>query len=279
MLTNKSYTNQAVESSLVAVDSGVITTIFTLFTNENFQRVLEGPGHLILFPLAALLSVFRSALAIRQARLDSYKSGTLARAVVEVVSAIAVLTAVTGGIAAAGLFVLASPIIFTAMLGSKTLFNAGAALYYWGKSAVKEITPDKKSAYRAKVKAHIISAFILALTTVSVGLVMLGGQVIFASLGIAAGVLGTVYSVMNAYKSHSLLNKKPVSSEAAISSAALITAGLNLSSEKTASPKNETFTGKQRRGSFFQPANDSQFPAVADSNATLAPSVSIALSR
>jgi hypothetical protein len=99
-------------------------------------------------------------------------------------------------------FALAAPIIFTAVLGSKTLYHTGAALYYLGKSNVSGIEAEKKTRYRASMAGHLKGAMVLALSTVAVGLVMLAGHTVFAWLGVTAAVIGIGLSVGNAVQSH-----------------------------------------------------------------------------
>lgn len=207
MSTIKSVSNQRHDQVIAAADAGVIGTIFAMFTNEAMQHLLEGLGHFILFPIAAILAVYRAVLAIRQAQLDKFKNGTLVKAVVDVVSTVAILTAVIGGLALATTFALASPIIFTAVLGAKSIFHLGAAIYYYGKSKVSEIDNERKARYRASTVGHLKGALVLALSTVAVGLVMLASQPVYAWIGIIAAGIGIGLSIVNAIKAHRKMNQ------------------------------------------------------------------------
>ncbi len=211
MNIRQAVVNHRNDQVVAAVDSGVIGTIFSMFTNEGMLNWLDGLGHFILFPLAAGLSFIRLGFAFRQAQLENYNRGIVVKTIVELVSTLAIATAVGGGIAgsilASTVFALASPIIFTAVLGAKALFHLGTAAYFLGKSNVPGIDNARKTRYRRTMVGHLKGAFILALSTVAVGLVMLAAQPIFAWLGLGAAVLGVGISVHNAYKAHRQANQ------------------------------------------------------------------------
>lgn len=198
-----SVINQKVDLGIAVADSANLSAIFMMFLQDTWQRFLEDIGHTFMFPLAAAGAVIRAALAWRQAKLDNGKNGTVARAVVETVSAAAITTAVVGGFVAAATFATVAPIIFTAVLAAKTLFHAGSALYYMGKAAVANKSQDpavreKANGYRSAARAHGVGAVAGIFATAAVALVMLAGFKIFAVLGIVAGVIGIGYSIYKA---------------------------------------------------------------------------------
>jgi cobalamin synthase len=196
--------NQKRSLEVAAIDSANLTAIFALFLKETFLRFLEETGRFFMFPIAAAGSCVQAVLAWRQAYLDKGKTGSVVKASVETAAALAIGTAVVGGFVAASLFAVAAPIIFTATLAAKSVYHAGAAAYYWGKSAGTS-DHSKREAYKAMAKSNLVGAVAGSLSTVAVGLVMIAAKPLFAILGVVAGVIGTGYA---AYKRWNLSSKK-----------------------------------------------------------------------
>jgi hypothetical protein len=266
MRSIKSFSNQRHDQVIAAADAGVIGTIFAMFTNEAMQHLLEGLGHFILFPIAGILAVYRAILAVRQAHLDKFKNGTVVKAIVDVVSTVAILTAVIGGLALATTFALASPIIFTAVLGAKSLFHLGAAIYYFGKSKVSGVDNERKSRYRASMEGHLKGAFVLALSTIAVGLVMLAAQPVYAWIGIIAAGIGIGFSIVNAFRAH----RKVKQTSETIAPTQALPAEVIYANILTASPEVKpivtpmTISSATKYGRLFnrRPKNDTPFVAA-----------------
>lgn len=196
----KILNNQRIDLAVGTVDSLAISTIFTMFLTEVMQRFLEESARFVLFPIAAASAVIRAGLAWRQAKLENGKNGSVGRAIVETIAALAVGTAVVGGLVATALFATISPIIFTATMGAKTLFHLGSASYYWGKSA-KTHDSEKREQYRNAARTHLIGTVASGLVTFAVGFVMLAAKSMVAVLGISAGVVTAGLSFYNLLKS------------------------------------------------------------------------------
>lgn len=172
-----------------AVDSFNLAGIFGLFLSEESKLLLENTLKFVMFPLAALGSGIQAFLAWRQYRIDRQQS-SLGRAGIEIVSALAITTAVVGALAFHSLFVLAAPVIFTAVTGFKALFHFGAACYNLGKYA---LTGDPQ--YASAAGTHAVGTVTMGLTAAAVGLVMIAAKPIYAILGVAAGLIGGIFSL------------------------------------------------------------------------------------
>jgi hypothetical protein len=220
MQTRESTINQQVERTFGITDSGVLGVIFNMFENEATKSFLETNAHYWLFPLAALLSLFKAIFSIRQAWLDKGKNGTYHRALVEGVTALAVTVAVVGGLVAASIFTTISPIIFLATLGGKSVYSAGLTLQYLFKAANTD-NAEEKQTYRNTAFANFVGTVSLGLAAAAVGLVMIAMKPVFAFLGVIAGVIGVGYSLHKAFTT-----KLPVTEASEVSSSANIIAAL-----------------------------------------------------
>lgn len=177
------------------VDSIDIAAIFGTFLTDVGHRFLEETGRFFMFPIAAMASAIRAVLAWRQVKIDKGENGTIGRAVVETVGALAVVTAVVGGLAAASFAAVASPIIFVAALAAKTLFHLASSIYYFAKSFKSSNTQQETQHYRAMALSNVIGTVALALATVAVGFVMIMAKPALAILGVIAGTIGTAFGL------------------------------------------------------------------------------------
>ncbi len=191
--------NQTIMLSVGVLDSLTITAIFTMFLSAVMRKALEETWRFVLFPLAACNAVIEASLAWRQARLERGKNGTKEKAVVETIAALGIGTAVVGTFVAASVFALAAPIIFSAIMGFKTLFHLGSAGYYLGKSAATK-DPVKKNQYRQVAYANAVGAVALVLASVAVSLVMIALKPIMGILGVVAGAISATSCVYHLYK-------------------------------------------------------------------------------
>ena len=208
MSERASRLNQQVDLAFGVLDSANFTTIFTLFLTEVTTRMLQDTARFILFPVSGAMAAIHAILAIRQAKLNGGKNGTLLNAVIESVSALAVITAVVGGFVAASIFATVSPIIFTAIMSAKTLYHFGATCYYLGCAAIEK---DKqlKAEYRAAAFGHGVATTAGALATVAVALVMIAAKPLLGILGIVSGAIGMGFALYN------LINSPPLPAEPA----------------------------------------------------------------
>lgn len=197
-ITAPNKTDQAVHKlglGLAAADSINLSLIFIL--KQYFAEALAGLGHTIVFPFAAGASLIQASIALYQAKKEGYKKRGVLKAVVEGVGALAVVTAVVGSFIAATLFATVAPLIFTVVSAAKTLYLAGSAAYYGVKSYLVT-AQDKKEKYKNMALAFGVGAFINALATVAIGLVMVAGKISFGVLGVIAGAIGAAYTAYQA---------------------------------------------------------------------------------
>ncbi len=122
-------------------------------------------------------------------------------AIVETAATLAIVTAVIGALVASGTFALATPIIFTAVMAGKTLFQAGSAIYYAVKAA-RTTDAEEKLGYKTLAKNNALGAAAGVLATAAVACVFLFGKFAVAALGIVAAVAGGALAVMKGYKAY-----------------------------------------------------------------------------
>ncbi len=189
-------------------DATVLGIIFSLFLTKATELFLHVTGKFIFFSLAALANIALSATAWNQARLDGWKRGSVVKAVMQTLFTIPITIAVAGSLlpfvgAAFPLFpTVIAPIMFSATLSIKFLYQAGAAVYYWGKSTgvhwgnSNSDLPDLEEPEFKKIKYQQMSKFnaIFAVSTAfAVGAIMtvfLYLKTEYAPLGIIAAGIG-----------------------------------------------------------------------------------------
>lgn len=204
---NREKTQESIESNrrfgafITFLESLDLAAIYTMFLKSFLHKFLEETGKYFMFPIAAAASLITAALAWREAYLSGGKTRTLVHAGVETVAALAITTAVVGALVAATTFAVATPIIFTTVMAAKTVYHAGAAMYYLGKSAGKQ-EPEKKAKYRSMAASNAIAAAAGVLATVAVAGVFLLGKAVVAGVGIAVGLFGAGYALYRGISSY-----------------------------------------------------------------------------
>lgn len=192
--------NGKADAAVTLADQLDLAAIYTMFFSPMLHQFLEEIGKYFLFPIAAGAHVFKAAFAWRQAWIDR-KQRSVAGAVVETVAAGAIVAAVVGSLVAGGMFALATPILFTAAIGGKTLYQAGSAVYYAGKAS-SQTDPAKKAKYRKLALNNGIGAVAGAVATAAVVAVFLLGKIALAGIGIAAAVVGVGVALYKGYHMH-----------------------------------------------------------------------------
>lgn len=209
------------------VGGTIMGTIFSMFSHAGARAYLESTLKTVLFPVVMCLDIIQAILAWKQAQLSGFKKGAVAKASLETAGALAVSAAVIGGFVATAAFTLAAPVIFVAVMGLKTLYHAGLSIYSGVKAIINKVRanrtddPTEKANYTKKFETYrgaaidnAVSTVSLALTTVAIGLVMIGGKTIFGLLGAAAAVIGIGYAVVKAVQLHNAKESKVVTEEA-----------------------------------------------------------------
>lgn len=192
--------NGKIDAAVTLADQLDLGAIYVTFLTPLMHQFLEELGKYFLFPIAAGAHVFKSILAWRQAWIDR-KQRSVVGAVVETVAAAAIVAAVVGSLAANGLFALATPIMFTAAIGGKTLYHAGSAVYYAGKASGQK-DEAKKAKYRKLAINSGIAAAAGAVATAAVVAVFLLGKIALTGIGIAAAIVGAGVMIYKGYNMH-----------------------------------------------------------------------------
>lgn len=194
----KNGIGDAIVSFIDAIDIGAI---YTMFLKPFLHQFLEDIGKYFLFPIAAGAGVVKAILSWRHAYLDKGDARSVVPAVVETLGALAIVAAVIGSMVASALFVLATPIIFTAVVGGKTLFQLGSTIYYAGKAAGTD-NLEKKQEFNTRAKNSLINTIAGTIATVAVACVFLFGKLAIAAVGVAgAGVIACL-AVYRGYKAY-----------------------------------------------------------------------------
>lgn len=205
MNNRASAINQKVGMAVGTVDSLNLISIFILLLTDITRQMFQETARFILLPVSGALAATNAILAIRQAKLDGGKNGTLTNAIIETLSALAVMTAIIGGFVAASIFATVSPIILTCITSAKALFHLVATGYYLVHAVLAE--DDKlKANYFAAVRAHAVATTALVLASVAVSLVMIAAKPIMGILGIIAGAIAISYSIYKLVTSPPLPN-------------------------------------------------------------------------
>lgn len=184
-------TNNKIGAAIGVIDFLDLVVIFAFFIKEYWHELLEKTGRFILFPIAAVATSLQAFLAWRLVSLEERpKAGSVIKAIVETLVALAVAVAVGGGLA--GLLAIAAPIIFALTFGSKTLFQAGSAIYNFGK-AKAAANPEDEARFKMRGINFSVGTLVGSLAVTSIILVMLLGMHEFAALGMTAAGIGATF--------------------------------------------------------------------------------------
>lgn len=180
--------NGLLESAVKILDNIDLIAIFTSFLNPEFHLFFETLGKFIFFPIAAIANIVVAILTWRQAYFEKFKnSSTIVAAVVETVVALAIAAAVIGALVFAAKFVLVAPVIFSSVIGFKSLYHLGASIFY----GAHFLTSDTNESANGKKAAQHFTAFVAsALATAGIVMVFALGKFTFAPLSIAGASIG-----------------------------------------------------------------------------------------
>ncbi len=178
-------------------DSLDMTAIFTMFLRPFFHRFLEETGKYFMFPFAAAAGLVQAGLKWWEVYLNGGKARTVAEASVETVGSIGITVAVVGILVAPLLFAHITPYLFAAMVGGKTLWNAGSAIYYLAKGIA---SPENRS-QNLKTAANLAVVTVAGIfATAAVTAVFVLAHAFLAPLGVAAGAIFTCFIAYHGYK-------------------------------------------------------------------------------
>lgn len=234
-----------IHSATLVVDAIDLTAIFYMVGSEALKLIFEQITRYFMLPVAVVANMIFAGLAIRQAVINKGDGYFVLKAVTETIGAVAIATAVIGGLITASIAAVAAPAIFAATFGMKILVNLGSSIYF-GVMAAKTDDPAKKFEYRKKAIENGVGAVIGTILTTAVVAVMLLAKPAMFILGIIGGAMLTAVATL---KGIELLNQKPASPAAAAPTSAL-TNNAELAKELGVS---RDVSQKQSLGSEAQP--------------------------
>lgn len=187
------------DSAGVANAAGLGLTYVGLFLNffkDPAGAALTGVGATILFPMmvfagaAKALLTWVRAFSDRRRQDNKMKQRHVIDAIFATLIFAAFTVALTGILAAAATFALATPIIFMVAIGAGILYHAAAAIHYARKSAaVNDNDPDRKEKYHSRAIEHAKSTGVGLISFVATTTVFLLGYLVLAPIGIAANAI------------------------------------------------------------------------------------------
>jgi|GEM_PF-4617401 len=157
-------------------------------------QVFRQTWQFIFFPIYALDTVIYAALAFNTLLTDrdpdtkNIKTENLLRFLMNLTTAILVITAAVLSLAFAASLGFASTIIFAINLGLTGCYNLLAAGYHFYRYAIK-----KEQDHLATAISHLVIGTTIALFSIAGGLVVFGGWMPCASIGIVGGVIGAAF--------------------------------------------------------------------------------------
>lgn len=183
--------NHAAELAVVASENFDLSAIFFSVGTAFFETL----GKYIFLPVAAALAAARAILSWRQAYLTRWKSRFVTGAVIESLAALAITVAVVGAFALTAVFAFVTPVIFTAVLGSKSLYNFGAAIYYGAKAIFASPTKARRNEYISRAARHAGVGLATGLGCVGAALSLLVGKIALAPIAAVGGIIGGLIAI------------------------------------------------------------------------------------
>lgn len=178
-----------------AISSGgglaVLGIIFGLFLWETGLAFFEHYAKFVLLPLIALSDIFSAVFAWCQASLEEYEAFTIVKGVVETLAALATTLAVILVFSVPTLPLLVVPIIFTANLSFKTLYNLIVDIY----DIYEVIEVDKHREHYAPLLAHTVGFIATMLIAIAAGFALIGGLYIWGIAGLIGASMGLVFAI------------------------------------------------------------------------------------
>ena len=196
------------------VDAIDLTAIFYMVSTAALKVLFEQITRYFMLPIAVIANMIFAGLAIRQAVINKGDHYFVLKAVTETIGAVAIATAVIGGLITASIAAVAAPAIFAATFGMKTLVNLGSSIYF-GVMAARTDDPVQKFEYRKKAIENGVGAVIGAILTAAVIAVMLLAKPAMFIFGIIGGAMLTTVAAL---KGIELINQKPAAPAAAATS-------------------------------------------------------------
>lgn len=190
----KLATNQRVALGVSLFDAVVLGTIFAMFLNEDGREFLEKHAKYPLFSAAAGASVAQAGIKWWEAYIKDDNTRAIVDAFIETAAALGISTAVVGALGFKEVFAKVTPIMFASILGSKTLWNSGSALYYLKQGVSADDEETKATLYGAAKELGIASAAGVAATVAVIGVFVLS-EFGFAGIGVAVAMFAASLAI------------------------------------------------------------------------------------
>lgn len=194
--------NQRLNLAAMMIDALDIAVIFAFFLKEHWHEILEKSARNYLFPIAAAATGAQAGFAWRHVYLEGeFKTGSVVKASVDTLVALAVVFAVIGGLSGL-LLPIVPPAIFATTFGLKALFSGGTSVFNFGKSSAA-LEQNDIDRFKTRAINFGVSTLIGALLTTAIITVMIFKLSEFAALGIAgasAGALAGGYHLARSFK-------------------------------------------------------------------------------
>lgn len=174
------------------VDTTNIGAIFALAVSKQLSSV----GHFIVLPLAAATNIISSLIALHQ--LYKNRHGDKKQIVDPLVTIgfgiLIVLVVIFSFAGVAALFSVA-PIVLTAAMSAKSIYDFGAGCYCWYKYFKhKKNNPEKAQKYFKQAKDHTINFLVEAFAAAAAAGVLIANKASLGTLGVVGGGIGMVYT-------------------------------------------------------------------------------------
>ena len=193
------------------VQLGIFTTIFALKSKAAFAPILDHPGlHYTLFPIAAITDIgFAVAATFEFFQHKNKNLGAYLNLLTMWTKAILATIAVTGALAAASVFAVATPAMFIGVIGLvfvHSAVNLVQNLHQWW---THKDDPELSKHYRKEVLNHTVNTALTAVALAGITVLMLNpatAPAVALGMGITAAVvcgvvlLKAAYSLYQSYK-------------------------------------------------------------------------------
>lgn len=186
------------------VQLGIFTTIFALKSKAAFAPILDHPGlHYTLFPIAAITDIgFAVAATFEFFQHKNKNLGAYLNLLTMWTKAILATIAVTGALAAASVFAVATPAMFIGVIGLAFVHSAVNLVQNLHQWWTHKDDPELSKHYRKEVLNHTVNTALTAVALAGIVVLMLNpatAPAVALGMGITAAVVCGVVLLKAAY--------------------------------------------------------------------------------
>jgi uncharacterized Tic20 family protein len=186
------------------VQLGIFTTIFALKSKAAFAPILDHPGlHYTLFPIAAITDIgFAVAATFEFFQHKNKNLGAYLNLLTMWTKAILATIAVTGALAAASVFAVATPAMFIGVIGLAFVHSAVNLVQNLHQWWTHKDDPELSKHYRKEVLNHTVNTALTAVALAGIAVLMLNpatAPAVALGMGITAAVVCGVVLLKAAY--------------------------------------------------------------------------------